>query len=195
MLFAAINIAYIFAHGITSVLVIPLQENILPETALFSALIYFPHGVRILATWAFGWKAVIPLFTASLLSVWIFGSEQEVAQLSPQLWHAAIFGSVSALLAFEFARIIGFSPYVGEGSRLSWRGMVYIGALASVINSIGQTVIFSDTIGIENLGKVLTVFFVGDLVGVILCMVLLMFIFRWLRFSRPSKNRTTQGKS
>ncbi|MFC6639885.1 hypothetical protein [Sulfitobacter sediminilitoris] len=176
-----IVLAYVLCHGLTDLIIAPIQRIFLPETTIFAALIYLPHGVRVLATWAYGWKAVPPLLAGTLLSVGLFSSDQEVSFLSPQLLEGVFLGSVSALLAFECARLAGHNLYAGQGRKLSWRGMIVVGALSSVINSIGQTFIYAGLIGLEDLGEVLIVYAIGDLFGVILGMVALMFVFRWVR--------------
>lgn len=186
MFFVIVALAYVLCHGLTDAFVAPLQRVFFPEETVFAALIYLPHGVRVLATWAFGWKAVPALLVGALCSVWLFSSDQEVAFLSTQLWEGIILGSVSALLAFEFARLTGHDLYAGREHKLSWRGMIVVGALSSVINSIGQTAVYSGLIGLEDLGKVLVMYAIGDLAGVVLGMISLMFVFRWLRLRSPS---------
>ncbi|PRY71834.1 MASE1 protein [Marivita geojedonensis] len=181
MFFVIVALAYVLCHGMTDLLIAPFQRRFLPETTVFASLIYLPHGVRVLATWAFGWKAVPGLLAGTVCSISLFSSDHEVAYLSPQIIEGVVLGSVSALLAFEFARLSGHNLYAGQERRLSWQGMIIIGALSSVINAIGQTVIYSGLIGFEDLGEVLVMYAIGDLAGVVLCMIALMFVFRWLR--------------
>jgi hypothetical protein len=59
--------------------------------------------------------------------------------------------------------------------------MIAVGALASVINSLGQTLVFFDLIDLEKIIGVWAVYAVGDLIGLVVCMVVLMLVFRWSR--------------
>ena len=58
MTYLLIVLAYVFCHGLTSLVVTPVQSILLPEITMFASLIYLPHGVRVLASWASGWKAI-----------------------------------------------------------------------------------------------------------------------------------------
>ena len=67
--------------------------------------------------------------------------------------------------------------------------MIIIGTKSSIINSVGQTLVYSGLLGLDKLPVSLVIFAVGDLVGLIVCMVVLMFCFRWLRwFSLARRN-------
>lgn len=59
--------------------------------------------------------------------------------------------------------------------------MSAVGALSSVINSLGQTLVYSELINLHELIGVWAVYALGDLIGLIVCMVVLMFVFRWSR--------------
>ena len=66
--------------------------------------------------------------------------------------------------------------------------MIAVGALSSVINSIGQTLVFSGLIDLEKIIGVWAVYAVGDLIGTIVCMVVLMLVFRWSRAFSVAKS-------
>ena len=53
--------------------------------------------------------------------------------------------------------------------------MIIVGAVASVINSIGQTLIHSGLVEFGQLANLLAIYAIGDLFGLIVCMVMLMF--------------------
>jgi hypothetical protein len=59
--------------------------------------------------------------------------------------------------------------------------MIAVGALSSVINSFGQTLVYSGLIDLEKVIGVLAIYATGDLIGLIVCMVVLMLVFRWNR--------------
>ncbi len=182
-----VALADVFCHGLTALVVTPVQSIVLPEETVFASLIYLPHGVRVLATWAFGWRAIPALFIGSSIAVWLFTPADDLNLLEPALLESILAGAVSAFLAFELARLAGFDFYFGRSRRLNWKGMIMIGAISSVINSIAQTFIFSGLIGLDQLVEVLLIYSVGDLVGLIVCMVALMFVFRWSRLYSLSR--------
>jgi hypothetical protein len=93
----------------------------------------------------------------------------------------ATFAASSAVMAFELMRFCKIDAYPkGEGI-VSWRTILFGGVLASVINSLGSTWLksgyFDPTIIIE----VITRFIIGDTLGLVSGMLILMIIFRQLR--------------
>lgn len=175
-------------HALTSYVVAPIQSVLFPDMTVFASLLFLPHGVRVLATWAYGWTAVPALTAAGGLSAWLFRSQAELNILQPALLSGIVMGAVSALLAFELLRLLGNNVYAGRSHRLNWVGLLSIGGLSSLINSIGQTFIHAGLAGFENAATLFVVFAIGDLAGLIICMIALMLIFRWVRLSRKSAN-------
>ena len=90
-------------------------------------------------------------------------------------------GSLSALLAFELMRLLGRNLYAGQSRNINWKWLLLVGAFSSLINSIGQSLIYSGSILPEQAMSVLVTFAVGDLVGLFVSMIALMVIFRWIR--------------
>lgn len=189
--FAVITAVYVICHGLTAWVVTPVQNLFLPDITVFASLAYLPHGVRVLAVWLFGWKAVLPLAAGALLSEILF-TEAGVRQLmEPVLLESIAVGAVSAFAAFEIAWLFGWNLYAGQSRRIAWTGLLAIGALASVINSLGQTVVFSGLIFDGDQLPVMAVYAAGDLIGLAACMFALMLIFRWLRLA--AQGRSPQG--
>ena len=58
--------------------------------------------------------------------------------------------------------------------------MVLVGVLASVINSAGQTIVFGRFSDIMHPDGTFLVYLLGDVIGLVAMMTLLMFIFRWI---------------
>lgn len=187
MNFLIIVLAYVLCHGLTALVVTPVQSIVLPEETVFASLVYLPQGVRVLATWAFGWRAIPPLIVGSGIAAWLFTPAAELNFIEPALLESILIGATSAFLAFELSRLAGFNVYFGRTRQLNWKAMIIVGAISSVINSAGQTLVFSGLIGIEQLIEVLLMYAVGDLVGLIVCMFGLMFVFRWTRLYKMSR--------
>ena len=181
--FIVITMAYVLCHGLTALLVTPIQQDFLSDVTIFASLVYLPHGVRVLATWLWGWKAFFPLCAGAYISEIIFtpAGEQAIVQESLNVSIAA--GALSALLAFEAMRLLGRNFYAGGNTRIDWKGLLLIGAIASVINSVLQSVIYSGVILPEHATLTLVTYAIGDLIGLFVSMIALMIIFRWIRLS------------
>ncbi|MEO9573336.1 MAG: hypothetical protein ABJ360_16755 [Roseobacter sp.] len=189
MSFLVIIACYALCHGLTAWVVTPVQSHFLPQITVFASLVYLPHGVRVLATWAFGWKAIPALLVGESLSAWMFTPTKDLDFLGPGLIGSLVVGAASAFIAFEIARLVGINVYLGGLRRLKWKGLIAVGALSSIVNSVGQTLVFSGIIDLEKVIGVWTVYAIGDLIGLIVCMVVLMFVFRWSRvFSVPKSD-------
>lgn len=178
--------AYILCHGLTALLVTPLQQEFLSEITIFASLVYLPHGVRVLATWLWGWKAFFPLYAGACLSTLIFTPAAEKSLIQESLHLSVGAGALSALLAFEAARLLGRNLYAGTSNRIDWKGLLIIGAAASVINSVLQSVVYSGVILPEHAILTFVTYAVGDLIGLFVSMLALMMIFRWIRLSARS---------
>jgi hypothetical protein len=179
--FLIIILAYVLCHGLTAQVVTPIQSLFLPEVTVFASLVYLPHGVRVLATWAYGWKAVPALVVGVAISAWLFSPPEDLNFLEPALIEGILVGSASAFVAFEITRLAGFNFYFGGSRKLHWKGLLAVGALSSVINSFGQTLVYSGLIDLEKVIGVWAIYATGDLIGLVVCMFALMFVFRWNR--------------
>ena len=184
--FLIVVAAYVLCHGITLFAVAPVQALVLPHVTIFASLIYLPHGFRVLATWLIGWKAIIPLFAGSYLSNLVFARDEVRAVNDPAMLQSTTVGALSAYAAFGLVRIFGRNITANRGRIMDWKWLLIVGAVASVLNSVGQSVVFSGLILPDQVFVALVVFAVGDLFGLTATMLMLMVIFRWLRlFHKP----------
>lgn len=181
--FAVITAVYVICHGLTAWVVTPVQGLFLPEVTVFASLAYLPHGVRVLAVWLFGWRAVLPLAAGAFLSELMFTDAGVRQLMEPVLLESIAVGAAAAFAAFEIAWLFGWNLYAGQSRRVSWTGLLAVGALASVINSAGQSLVFSGLIFPGDQLPVMAVYAAGDLIGLAVCMLLLTLIFRWLRLA------------
>lgn len=176
-------IAYVLAHGLTAFLITPVQSRILPDITAFASLVYLPHGVRVLATWLMGWSAVPALFVGGFLSEVLFTPDGITNVQSPVMLASIIVGAISAVLAFEVMRFLGHRLYAGQTPRIHWKWLLLVGVIASILNSIGQSIVFSAEILTGHALAVLAAYAVGDLVGLSVTTLILMMVFRWMRLS------------
>ena len=185
--FLIIVAAYVLCHGITAFVVKPVQELFIPHVTIFASLIYLPHGVRVLATWMMGWRAIIPLFTGSYLSNLLLTSNEVRAVTDPVILQSVTVGALSAYVAFGFMKASGRDIAANGGRIMDWKWLLIVGAIASVVNSVGQSIVYSGLILPDEALATLATFAVGDLVGLAVNMFVLLLIFRWLRLFSGSR--------
>jgi hypothetical protein len=186
--FVVIMLAYVLAHGLTAFLITPVQSSVLPEITVFASLVYLPHGVRVLATWLLGWRAILPLYAGSYAAYAVYTPEAERALLDAVVLESVGVGALSAISAFGLMRVLGYDAFARGSRKLTWKSLLLVGAIASVINSIGQSIVFAGTILPDNAQAILAVYALGDLIGLIVCMVVLMMVFRTFRLLSAARS-------
>lgn len=179
--FSVITVTYLLAHGLTALLITPLQARLLPEITAFASLLYLPHGVRVLSSWLLGPAAFLPLCLGAFLSEAIFTPAEISSATDPVILASIAVGAGSAPLAFELFRRCGRCLYAGRAAQVNWKWLLLVGMLASLINSIGQGLVFSHAILPEDSPAVLATYAAGDLIGLVATTLALMLVFRWIR--------------
>ncbi|WP_102108768.1 hypothetical protein [Oceaniglobus roseus] len=174
-------LAYVLAHGLTALLVTPLQSRLIPEITPFASLVYLPHGVRVLSAWLLGRFAFFPLFAGAVLSEALFTPAGTIHALSPVILISVAVGASSAVLAFGIVKLLGHDFLASRTRRVRWNKLLIVGVLASFINSLGQSFTFSGVIVPDQSLAVLVTYAIGDLIGLIVTTLALMLIFRWMR--------------
>jgi len=184
--FAIIVLSFVGGFGLTDQFISPIQNIFLPDVTDYASLVFLPHGVRVLAVLFFGWRAILPLFAGHLISDYLFQGTEAVDIEMSWLIAAYLIGSMSAFLAFEIFRLSGNDLYVTDKLMPNWKQVILVGALASIINSIGQVFIYSSSMDASTYALVSMMYAAGDLVGLVVSMIGLMFIFRWVRFAQSA---------
>ncbi|MGO4917092.1 hypothetical protein [Pseudogemmobacter sp. W21_MBD1_M6] len=176
-------LAYALCHGATALFVYPLQSFLLADITVFASLVYLPHGVRVLSTFFWGWKAVPVLFVAGLISDLVFMPAGVHLYDEPTIYISLLVGAASAFLGFEALRFLGLNYYSGQNRAMNWTQIVSVGIVASLFNSVGQSITFSGRILPEDGVATFVTYVIGDVVGLVVAMFVLMLIFRWIRFA------------
>lgn len=179
--FLIVMVTYIVCHGATALIVTPIQEYFISEVTVFASLMYLPHGVRVLATWLLGWKAIVPLFLGSYISEILFTPDHVRAIIEPVVLVSISVGAVSALAGFALVKLFGRNIKASEKPTIVWKWLLLVGAVASVFNSLGQSIVFSGLIVPQDVFAVFATYAAGDLIGLLVTMVALLLIFRWIR--------------
>lgn len=175
-----VSIIYLFAFFLTFLVVFPLQDRLVDLQAKWISLIFLPHGVRVLTAWLYGGRSLVLLFPSSLIThIYIFGA----SGFEPKLFIANLIGVASGYVAFEFVRTIGLNAYPDSGNIMNWRKIFFVGALASVINSMGAILFYQSMVEPGNVFTFAFGYLIGDIVGLFVAMFVLMLIFRQIRLS------------
>ena len=192
MIFVLTAFAYVVAFAVTTFAIAPLQALFFPEITIFASLVYLPHGIRVLETWALGWRSIPTLALANFVAATLFMPDSALTYLGPRHVLGALVGASSAFIAFEVLRAAGINLYFGQTRSLNWKGIVAIGVLASVFNAIGNSIVYGELISISDKLPILLVYLLGDVIGLIVCLFVLMLGFRWHR--RRESELTQAGK-
>ena len=186
------NIAWIFiAHVIGMLLVthavLPLQSLAVPNIGTFAAIIFPIHGIRVIAAWMFGWWSVPYLFIANVLLALFYAV---IAMETPYLEFTAerlmswSLVSIVAVVATDLFKASGMK--IGTGlasiSEDTWKQLLFVGFVSSVLNSLGQSLIFAGKIISGEELNVMIGYLIGDTLGTFLCFVGLLFLFRGYRW-------------
>lgn len=169
--------AYILAFGTTFSLFMPLQDAVLPSFGNYASLLFLPHGVRVIAAWLYGWRSLAFLAPGSYLThSYLYGS----AGFSLDYMIAVFSGVGCAALGFWFFARVGMDFRLHKSGNVNWRDVMLAGVGASLLNSVGTKLFFDNDVPTASAR------FLGDVVGMVVSMFILMMIFRILRQASKS---------
>ena len=156
----------------------PLQQLLLNNVPAFM-LLFLPHGVRILTLYFYGWRGMLYLLPACWLMVMLSENQTGWSLLSP------IVSLPCCYLGVQCVRI-WFSDTISVSfANKDWKLMFWGGVLGSVFNGFGLT-LFNQTYksAADNSALLLEVmgFVFGDVLGLIFCLVSIVYLFRMIRF-------------
>ena len=120
-----------------------------------------------------GPKSILALIPASICG-YFFVMRPETGAFTPADFIIPMIGALCAPVAFELMRFVRIDVYPKSTGLISWRTLVFVGLLSSVINSFFSTLFLEDRFPIEDTFDVLTRFIIGDVMGLVI--VLLLFV-------------------
>ena len=173
-----IVVVYMIAFAIVRNIIFPLQTLIMPNIAPYAALVFLPHGIRVIATWIYREKALIPLLIAHIIMYRLFYWHSDATAENMVAVLSGSFCAFIALQLFNFSRI---DVSLSNLDISHWRTLIVFGFIASVFNALGNTLAFGGAIGSELHLGVLIAFLIGDTLGTVACLLILMFGFRMQR--------------
>jgi len=179
--FAVIFISFVLAFALVDLVVEPVQHQFLSSSTMAGSLLFIPHGIRVLAVWLCGVRAILPLIAAELFSC-IFLWQPDVG-LDVFLGSAMV-GGLCVYLTFEVFRLAGIEmrPDGKDSALTNWKSLILLASIASVFNSIGKQIFFGGLVPLTDEVLILAMFWIGDTLGTFACLLLLIGIRRRFQF-------------
>ena len=179
--FAVIALAYIVGYLLVDYIVAPIQYLYLSRDFTVGSLLFVPHGIRVLAVWLCGSRAILPLIIAELFCTVLLW-QPDVA-ISTSLGSSMV-GGICVYLTFELFRLAGIEmqPDGKDSALTNWKSLILLASIASVFNSVGKQIFFESLAPLTDEILILAMFWVGDTLGTFACLLLLIGIRRRFRF-------------
>ena len=179
--FAVIALAYTVGYLLVDYIIAPVQYLYLSRDFTVGSLLFIPHGIRVLAVWLCGSRAILPLIISELLCTLLFW-QPDVA-ISTSLGSSMV-GGLCVYLTFEVFRLAGIEmrPDGKDSALTNWKSLILIASIASVFNSIGKQIFFGSLAPLTDEIISIAMFWVGDTLGTFACLLLLIGIRRRFQF-------------
>ena len=168
LVFVGYTAAYTFTLGFTY----PVQKIILPDNSLMASILFLPHGVRAIALFLFGFRAVVYLLPAQY-AMWyisVHGADIGLDLFSPLV---SVLGCLIGYLLFLVIRKFLPNNMYDKG----WILVMMIIALTAIFNGIGLSRLHSPAGDFEYVFA----YFWGDVLGGFIFLILAMYIWRILK--------------
>ena len=181
-----VSIITIFAMGFVTEIVLPLQGAIFPNLGTLAALIMPIHGIRVLCAWMYGWWSVIYLFVSNIataLFYWLIASNAPHIEFTSERLMAWALVSVVAIISFSALTLTGLeiTSIKEKINNKTWRQLILVAIISSVLNSLGHTFIFSGQFVVVGERNAILTYIIGDTLGTVVCFAVLIVLFRFVR--------------
>jgi hypothetical protein len=90
-------------------------------------------------------------------------------------------GVICAPLTLEFMKYMRIDVYPKDQGIISWRTLLFVGLASSVINSMLNTISLAEYYNVENTISVLFRYVVGDVMGLLVVLLILVFATKRVR--------------
>lgn len=167
--------AYIIAFFLTFEALMPIQNLFFADFYSSASLLFLPHGVRVLSAWLLGWRSTLALLPGVFFTyAYLAGSNVFL----PSRMAGIAIAVLTAPFVFELIARMWRDIRPSSGGEPCWPCVMAAGGIAAILGGILTNLAF----GSPPLDYF--AFFIGDIVGLFLLMLLLMFLFRHLRQRR-----------
>ena len=168
-----VNCSYAILWEVQILLIWPI-ENLLFSHGIFASYLFLPHAVRVIGAWLFGPKVIFALFPIALLTH-LQLVKKTLLQLSFSDLLAVATGVICAPLALEAMKVMRIDAYPKEEGVISWRTLVFVGFVSSIINSFLNTLAYSGMFPVEDTLTMLGRYVVGDVMGLVVVLLAITF--------------------
>ena len=138
---------------------------------IYGSVLFFPHGVRVLAAYLFGWRSILYLLPISAVYAGL-GSDPGITVDKLLLASGSL---VDCVLTFEVFSRFYFIEREYLSVSMDWKTLILAGAFRALINAI-----LHYTLDVTDM-RASGVIFVGDVDGFAVVLVVSVLVFRLLR--------------
>ncbi|MCA0930280.1 hypothetical protein [Ruegeria profundi] len=163
------SLAYIVASLLTFEVLTPLQNMFFPEYPSRASLLFLPHGVRVLAAWLLGWRAVFALLPGVFIVFALLGGSDVFL---PSRLMAIVIAVTTVPAVFYICKWVGWDLFPRPDRKPCWACVMAVGIITSFLVS-GLTNIAFGSARAEYVA-----FLIGDISGLFFLMLALYFAFR-----------------
>jgi len=174
---------FVFYLGLVTVhyqVIMPIEAMMVEHNVALVSLLYLPHAVRVLGAWMVGPKSILALIPASICG-YFFIMRPDTGAFTPADFIFPMIGALCAPVAFELMRFVRIDVYPKSTGVISWRTLVFAGLLSSIINSFFSTLFLEGRFPIEDTFDVLTRFIIGDVMGLVVALLILVGLLKAVR--------------
>lgn len=165
-----VSTAYVSIFALTTGLIAPLQRAFVPDMSELIGLVFLPHGVRVLTFFFFGWRGILYLLPGSL-AMWalsVYGHGQEGLHIA-----GTLISLISCYMGVALvSHLLPSQP--ATANPFSWRQIMIAGTVGSVANAAGLSALQHTSPS----ALIFTGYVMGDVIGLFIVLVILMFSFR-----------------
>ena len=170
--FIVLSIAYLVSFSLTMAIISPLQSVLLSSVPASISLLFFPHGVRMIAAHYYGWKSILYLLPSSYLMYILMTQAQGdiLPPLSPLVSLLACY--IGMKLVTTFANVTSKDISIS-----TWKWLLIAGFVGSIFNGLGIGLLQ----GHIDLTTQMLGYAIGDVSGQFALMVALIYYFRYIQ--------------
>ena len=177
--FGFIFLAYLGLASVQQLVIMPIETMLVERNVALVSLLYLPHAVRVLGAWMYGPKSILALIPAAICED--FFARSGTGPLTQADFIILMVGALCAPVAFELMRVVRIDIYPKSTGVISWRSLVFAGLLSSIINSFFSTLFLEGRFPIEDTFDVLTRFIIGDVMGLVIVLLVLVGLLKTFR--------------
>ena len=178
--FVLIFLTYLGLVTVQYLIIMPIETMMVERNVALVSLLYLPHAVRVLGAWMVGPKSILALIPASICG-YFFMMRPDTGAFTSADFIIPMIGALCAPVAFELMRFVRIDVYPKSTGVISWRTLVFAGLLSSIVNSFFSTLFLEGRFPIEDTFDVLTRFVIGDVMGLVIILLLLVSLLKAFR--------------